>query len=211
MKILQNMKVLLVSAHPDDAETSCAGTISKLVKNNSIIWSVYFASCLEEGKKNIGHVEDHRKVCKFLGIQKLIEYNFPVNKLENRKQEIRDLLFQIREKFKPDLILCPSINDFHQDHRAVADCCPTIFRDTSTILSFEVLRSPSPDFRPHFFVILSKDEIEKKCKMIKMYKSQCKNRPYFFSVEKFASQMRMRGTQAKTDYAEAYELVWGRI
>jgi len=205
------MKVLIVSAHPDDAETACSGTISRLMNGNNVIWSVYFSSCTEEGTKNLGHLNDHKKVCRFLGIEKLIEYDFPENKLENCKQGIRDLLYRIREEFKPDIVFCSTINDFHQDHRAIADCCVTIFRDTSTILGYEVLRSITPDFKPNFFIILSQHDFEKKCKVISMYKSQCKNRSYCFSVEKYAAQMRTRGTQAKTDYAEVFEMVWGRI
>jgi len=205
------MRILFVSAHPDDAESACAGTISRLVKSNHTIWSVYFSPCLEEGAKNIGHLEDHKKVCKFLGIKKLIGYSFPCDILENHKQEIRDLLFQIREEFKPHVVFCSSISNSHQDHKAVAECCATIFRDTSTILGYEILRSETPDFRPNFFVILSKFDFEKKCKVVSMYKSQCKSRPYAFSVEKCAALMRIRGTQAKTDYAEAFEMVWGRV
>lgn len=205
------MRVLLVSAHPDDAESSCAGTISRLKeKGENIIWSIYFCPCNED-PLNDGHLEDHLKVIKYLNIDRLIENNFPRNILENYKQEVRDILFKLREEFKPDLVLCPTIHDYHQDHKALAECCLTIFRDTSTILGYEVIRSVSPDFVANFFVILQAKNVIARLNVINLYKTQMKARPYFFTEEKFKAYMEMRGVQAKTEWAEAYELMWGRI
>jgi len=146
-----------------------------------------------------------------LRIDKLIEESFFLNRLEEYKQEVRDILYKLREEYKPDLVLCPSIHDLHQDHRTVAECCLTIFRDTSTILGFEVLRSVGPKFTPNLYVILTHLDVERKIEVVKCYKSQLKGRPYFFTVENFLAHMKMRGIQARADWAEAYELLWGRI
>lgn len=206
------MRILLVSAHPDDAEISCGATIVRIKREypNVLIRSVYFAPC-DEDPKNEGHLEDHRKVIKHLKIDRLQEFKFSRDILENFKQNIRDILFTIREDFQPNFVFCPSPHDFHQDHRTVAECSLTIFRDTSTIFGYEVLRSVTPDFKPNLYIIVSFKDVSMKVKTIKLYKSQLKNRPYFFSPEIFAAQLSMRGVQVKSKWAEAYELLWGRI
>lgn len=209
-KLGKSMKVLLVSAHPDDAMVSCGGTINRLRTPSNTIYSIYFCPCMTD-PKNKGLLKEHQKVCDSLGIDKLIGKKFPVNRLEEHKQEVRDILYKLREEYNPDLVLCPSTHDLHQDHKTVADCCATIFRDTSTILSYEPLRSIGPKFNPNFYVILTHLDVKKKIRAVSQYKSQLRGRPYFFKIGNFSAQMKMRGIQAKVDWAEVYELVWGRV
>jgi LmbE family N-acetylglucosaminyl deacetylase len=204
------MKVLVIDAHPDDGESSAGGTIVRFIREGHTVSTVYFAPCNED-PLNKGHLSDHAKVCKKLGITEVIKYLYPRDRLEEHKQSIRNDMWMLREKIKPDLVLCPTIHDFHQDHRTVVECCVTIFRDTSTILSYEVLRSSTPDFRPNYFVILQLEDVKKKLDALDLYLTQAKVRPYATSRVKYESHIRMRGVQAKTDFAEAFELVWGRM
>jgi len=207
------MKILLVEAHPDDATISCGGTVLRM-KREHPDWQVkliYFCPCLED-PNNAGNLEEHEKVCEILGIDEIIPCAFPRDGyLENNKQEIRNILWKIREVWTPDIVMCPSIHEFHQDHKAVADCCLTIFRDTSTILGFEVLRSSNPDFKPNMLVTLSSDDVIHKMDIINTYKSQLRARPYFFTMNTLVSHMVMRGAQAKARYAEAFEVMWVRL
>jgi len=204
------MRVLLVSPHPDDGEVGCGGTISRLRTPQNEIWEIYFCPCTED-PKNKGHLEDHRRAVEVLGIDKLIEKKFWRHSLELLKQEVRDILYKLKEEFKPDLVLCPTPHDFHQDHKAVAECCMTIFRDSSTILGYEILRSVMSDFRPNLYVTLTHLDVEKKLETIKCYKSQIKHRSYYFTPKFIEAQLRVRGAQVKAEWAEAFELLWGRI
>jgi LmbE family N-acetylglucosaminyl deacetylase len=204
------LKVLLIDAHPDDGEASAGGAIAKFVREGHMVSEVYFAPCMED-PKNKGHIQDHEAVCKALGIQEVISFQYVRDRLEEHKQDIRNQLFVIREKIKPDLVLCPTVHDFHQDHVVVAEACQTIFRDTSTILAYEVLRSSTPDFRPNYFIVLTEKDAKQKLDALDLYVAQKKARPYATSRTKYEAHIRMRGVQAKTDYAEAFELIWGRI
>ena len=205
-------RILIVEPHPDDGIVGAGGTIARIKRENPTcqIKLIYMSPCTED-PKNKGHIEDHRKVCKFLGIDEVIEESMPRDSyLENNKQEVRDILWKIREEFNPDLVFCSSSHEeFHQDHSVVGECVETIFRDTSTILAYEVLRSSN--FNPNFYVILSKEDVEKKISGIECYKSQLKTRPYFFSKEIFESHLIMRGAQAKTKWAESFKLIRGRV
>lgn len=204
------MRILVVDAHPDDSNISCGATIARFVREGHEVTSVYFAPCTED-PLNVGHLEEHELACKILGIIEVIPFNYPRNRLEEYKQDIRDHLYQLREKIKPDLVLCPSPHDLHQDHHTIGEICLTIFRDTSSVWGFEVLRSVSTDFRPTMYVIVTNEDLWKKMRAINAYKSQKTARPYFFSSQKFLSQMIFRGTQARTDWAEAFEILWGRM
>jgi LmbE family N-acetylglucosaminyl deacetylase len=205
-------RVLLVSAHPDDAEISAGGTIVRLKRENSKckIWNIYFASCMED-PKNTGALEEHKKACDIFKIENDVGYDIPRRELEISKQKVRDILWKIKEVYKPDLVLCPSPHDYHQDHKVVAECCMTIFRDSATILGFEVPRSVMPEFVPNLYVILSADDVMEKLHAIEQYESQFKSRPHTFDFEKFKSYMAMRGTQTNTSWAETFEVLVGRV
>jgi LmbE family N-acetylglucosaminyl deacetylase len=186
----------------------CGGTVANnrhnLSKPLDEIWSLYFAPCTED-KRNVNHVEQHHKAVKVLGIDKLIERTYRRNVLETCKQEIRDILWQIKEQFSPNLIMCPSLHDLHQDHRAVAECCTTIFRDT-TLLGYETFAS-CPDFTPNVFVRLSQADVHLKLKAIKCYESQMAARGTWCRPDAFLANLQFRGAQARVEYAEAFELI----
>lgn len=208
--VFRIMKVLVIDAHPDDGESAAGGSITRFIREGHIVSTVYFAPCNED-PLNKGHLSDHERVCKKLGIAEVIEYRYPRDRLEEHKQDIRNDMWILREKIKPDLVLCPSIHDFHQDHRTIAECCITIFRDSSTVIAYEILRSSTPDFKPNYFIILKPEDVKKKLDALDLYLTQAKVRPYATSRAKYEAQTRMRGVQVKTDFAEAFELVWGRL
>lgn len=199
------MNILLVSPHADDAEIACGGTTSKLRTPHNTLWSLYFAPCKEDSK-NTNHLKQHHKAIEILGIDKLIEHSFAKWSLENRKQEIRNILWQINKTFQPDVVFCPTPNDLHQDHKPVADCCLTIFRN-SMLLGYECLAS-CPNFTPNWFVNLSKADVDRKMQAIKCYKSQLKARSSYFNLDKLLALMEAHGAQIRTTWAEAYEFLW---
>jgi LmbE family N-acetylglucosaminyl deacetylase len=206
-------RVLVIEAHPDDATISAGGTIARIRRENpdAQIILTYQCPCLED-PFNDGNLNEHLKNCEILGINRILADDLPRDGyLETHKQEIRNFLHSLKINFNPQLVLCPSIHEFHQDHKTVAECALTIFRDASTILGYEVLRSVNPDFKPNFYVILEQVDVDKKIAGVNCWKSQLKRRPYFFSTDIFMAHMRMRGAMAKTKYAEAFELMWGRV
>lgn len=206
-------RILLVSAHPDDTEMGAGGTIARLKRENSNckIWHIFFCPCLED-LKNIGCIEEHSEAMIILGIEKDININMPRSGyLESHMQEVRDILWKLKNEFHPDLVLCPSLCDFHQDHNAVTKCCETIFRFESTILGYEIPRSTKPDFVPNLYIMLSRDDICTKLKAIEQYKHQFETRPETFNLDKLKAHLIMRGMQANTLWAEAFEVLWGRI
>ena len=200
--MLKNKRVLLIGAHPDDIEVMCGGTISKYRGKTETVSSVIFAPCLED-PLNEGILEEYQASMKALEVEEVINHNFPRDILENSIQQIRDLLHAWKRSFNPDVIICPSINDLHQDHRAVASACKTIFRDSATLLSGEIMRS-TIHFTPNLYVALSHEEMVAKLRLLNIYKTQ--TRRTYFTPEIVEAIARYRGCQVSTLYAEAFEI-----
>jgi len=200
--LFENRKVLLVAAHPDDIESGCGGTIAKYGKSDTF-QSVVFAPCLED-PLNAGILQEFQNAMKVLGVRKTIRHNFPRDILEQYNQQIRDILHDLKEKFDPNIVLCPTVNDLHQDHRAIANCCLTIFRDSATLLTYELVRS-TVGFTPNLYIVLSNNDLEKKLKALRCYRTQY--RRVYFKPGIFKALARLRGSQINLEFAEAFEIM----
>lgn len=199
-----------MEAHPDDGVTACGGTICKMIEQGYEVKMVYFCPC-DEDPINVGHLDDHARALKILGLSEARGYKIPRDIAENYRQEIRDTLWKIKEEYQPQIVLCPSPHDFHQDHKTIADCCLTIFRDTSTLIGFEVWRSTNHEFNANLFVGLEEQHVDTKLRAISQYRSQLERRSKSFKLGVFQAGMVARGAQILEPYAEAYEFLWGKI
>lgn len=208
--MLNPKRILILEAHPDDGALACGGIIARLKRENKkcIVIDIYMCPCLED-KRNKGIIEEHKKSCNILGIDSIIGNNFQRNKLETIKQEIRDLLYGLNNKYMPDLIFTHSVHDWHQDHSCIGECSLNVFRNTALILSYE---SPSetPDFHPNLYVSLTESDVNKKIDSLNCFKTQFFARQYYFSNEKFKSNLIFNASIIKEQYAERFE-VFGRI
>lgn len=200
--LFKEKKILLVGAHPDDIEAGCGGTVAKYNKDSEFR-SVIFAPCLED-PKNAGILEEYRKASRFLGVKKIMSQELPRDILEQHKQSVRDILHELKDRFAPNVVFCPALGEFHQDHRTVAGCCQTIFRDTATILAYEITRS-TMNFNPILFVTLSDQDMSKKLEALQFYKTQYRRN--YFKPSVFKGLALIRGSQIETKFAEAFEIV----
>ena len=206
----RQMKVLIVEAHPDDGVAACGGTICKMIEQGFKVKMIYFCPC-DEDPKNVGHLEDHTRALKILGLSEAQGYKIPRDTAENHKQEIRDILWKIKGEYAPQLVICPTPHDFHQDHRVIADCCLTIFRDIATLLGFETWRSSNHEFHANLFVGLEERHVDIKLRALSQYRAQLENRGKSFKLGVFQAGMVARGAQILESHAEAYEFLWGKI
>lgn len=219
--MLTDKRVLLVGAHPDDIEIMAGGTMSKYLGHTAEVRSVIFAPCLED-PLNEGILGEYQESMQLLGVQTHLSHTFPRDILEAYIQDVRDLLYKLKQAFEPDVIFCPSVNDLHQDHRAVASACQTIFRDSAWLIRGEIVRS-TVHFTPNLFVILDEEDISDKLRLLDVYKTQLnrassletyKPHPFagytgprtYFNQELVKSIARFRGCQVSTQWAEAFEL-----
>lgn len=204
--MLKEKRVLLVGAHPDDIEVMCGGTLAKYRDETEQVRSIIFAPCLED-PLNEGIINEYQNAMGSVGVYESIHHKFPRDILEDHAQDVRNLLHDLKGSFNPEVIISPSVNDLHQDHRAVAMACRTIFRDSATVISGEIMRS-TIHFMPNLYVALNYKQMIEKLRLLKHYKTQA--RRTYFTSEIVESIARFRGCQASTPYAEAFE-VWRMI
>ena len=153
-------RVLVVVAHPDDAEAGAGGTLAKLVRQgaNAIYVIVTNGSM---GSSDRAMTRDRlvqireaeqRDAARMLGVKHVEFLGYSDGDIEDTRELRRDVTRQIR-KWRPDLVIAQSphrtynLYASHRDHRVtggvVLDCVYPLARDH---LAFPELL---PDYEPH--------------------------------------------------------------
>lgn len=206
-------RILVLSPHTDDAEMAAGGTIARLVAEGKDLRYVALSSC--EASVPEGFAPDALKVecmqaVAVLGIPPagVILLDYPVRNFSSLRQEILEDLVALNRDFGPDLILVPSSNDLHQDHRVVHEEALRAFKTTSSILGYEHPWN-NLGFTTDVFVSLEERHLVRKIESLKKYESQ-QSRAYF-GEEYVRALAFTRGTQVGFRSAEAFELIRLRI
>lgn len=199
-------RAIVLAPHTDDGEISSGGTIAKMLEDGKVVYYVAFSSC--EKSLSVGCPADTLKkelaeAIQVLGIEadKLIMLNYPVRDFPEYRQSILDDLVKISKEIEPDLVLMPSINDIHQDHRTVAHEALRAFKKTS-ILGYE-LPWNNYTFRNQVFCKLERRHIDIKVDAIKRYVSQSKRE--YMCEDYIRSIAKVHGVQIGGEYAEVFE------
>jgi len=200
--------VLVLAPHTDDGELGCGATISKLIQNGSKVTYVAFSTAdqsLPKGFQDGTLVNELKDAAKKLGIQKndLLIYRFEVRKLNYSRQDVLEILIELRNKNNFDLVFLPSSHDIHQDHEVIAQEGLRAFKNTS-ILGYELIWN-NISFNSECFIEVSMDNLNIKIDALKAYKSQ--SGKSYFSSDFITSLAKVRGTQIGVDYAECFEVM----
>lgn len=204
------MKILLLSPHTDDIELGAGGTVIKLLqeKNNEIYW-VVFSMCedaVPEGLPPDTLKKEFISVASKLGIKNYRIYNLPNKNFPEHRQEILNELDRIKKEFEPDLVIAPSLNDFHQDHKTIAEEAVRVFKKDASLIGYE-LPWNNLAFEPQLLVGLTEKQIEEKWRILSLYESQFIIQRNYFSKEFIFGWARMRGVQCDSTYAEVFEVI----
>ena len=190
------MRILALSPHTDDYEFACGGSISKWIREGAEVYGVSF-SCGTANKSEF--IEANTE----LGLKHFECLDFTTRKFKEQRQEILERLVAYEREVSPDLILLPASTDTHQDHEVIREEGFRAFKRHS-ILGYEMPQN-NLVFTAGCFVKLQPMDVDKKIASLKWYLSQ-KNRPY--ATEEFIRSLSLvRGMQAGTNYAEAFEVV----
>ena len=202
------MNILILSPHTDDAEIGAGGAICKLKEQgHNFLW-VVFSTCEESLPEHMDKdtlKNEFMDVVGFLDVES-ITYDYKVRKLDQHRQDILEHLREIKTKFNPDLVIGPSLNDFHQDHRVVANEMVRAFKTSASIICYELPWNHIV-FNTQMFVVFDKRILDDKIHMVNFYVSQIKMRELYFNEDLIISLARVRGSQANSEYAEAFEVV----
>lgn len=203
-------RVLVLAPHTDDAELGCGGSIARMVEEGTSVFVIAFSKAEEsvpEGAPKDILEQEFRRAMPRLGIpnENLYVLDYQVRRLNYRRQDVLEDLVRLRREIGPDLVLLPSGNDLHQDHQVVYAEGLRAFKDMS-ILGYE-LPWNHVSFSAQAFITLERRHVDAKWNALQAYESQLSlGRPYF-AAEFLLGLASVRGTQVKSQYAEAFEVV----
>lgn len=193
-------QLLAVGAHPDDIEIGAGGTLLQLAASfPALVARVVVLTGTAE------RAEEARASSRaFLpGASVTVDvHDVPDGRVPGHWGAVKDTLASVAADFAPHLILCPSLRDAHQDHRAVAEIVPTVFRD-HLVLGYEVPKWDGDLSRPSVYVSLSDAVALRKVRLLKSHFRSQAGRDWF-DDEVFLALARLRGMENHVRYAEAF-------
>ena len=194
--------LLVVGAHPDDIEIGCGGTILRLVQELRPL-QVHWLVLSGDGERA---EEAAASAAAFLGPQtgEVAVSAFRDGFFPWEGAAIKQAFEELKDSFRPDLILTHRRDDAHQDHRLIGELTWNTFRD-HLILEYEIPKYEGDLGAPVLFVPLDEATAERKVELLlKGFPSQLQ-RPWF-RADTFWSVLRLRGVESNspTGYAEGF-------
>lgn len=200
-------RILVLAPHTDDGELGAGGTIAKWCEDGDEVFYAAFSTAdesLPDGFPKGTLKAEVAAATNELGIPStnLIIYNYEVRKLSYSRQAILEDMVKLRSDIKPDIVLCPCIEDVHQDHSTIANEALRAFKN-NTMLSYELIWN-NISFYARCFVKLTERHLDRKAASLQKYVSQA-HRPYM-SYDFVRSLAVSRGIQIGVPFAEAFEV-----
>ena len=119
--------ILVIAAHPDDAELGCGGTIIDFTSKG---YSVSIVDCSEGELGSRGTIEQRyieaQNADMVMDIKQRFNLQYPDGSLQVHQQISNDIASYIR-LIKPKILLFPPAFERHPDHEAVHKMCRTAY------------------------------------------------------------------------------------
>ena len=178
--------ILVLAAHPDDAELACSGTI---LKHLSLGDKVAIVDLTKGERGTRGTIEtraaEAATASKIMGISARENLGLPDCFFENSYEHQLKVIYAIR-KYRPQIVLCNAIDDRHPDHgraaRLAAEACFLAgLRKIETFEGEQLQEAWRPKVVYHYiqdryikpdFVVDVSEFMDTKMEVIKAYKTQ---------------------------------------
>lgn len=213
-------RLLVIAPHPDDETLGCGGTLLRYISNgDEVHWLIVTAISTEIGfssERVLKREVEIAEVTKAYGFAGVHHALLPTMRLDRiGKLELIEVVGDVVQKIKPDVLLIPYRNDAHSDHAAVFDAavsCSKSFRYPSvrSVYAYETLsetefglRTDDPGFRPNLFVDIG-NYLEQKIAIMRMFDGEMLDFPFPRSETCIRAQAALRGSQAGICAAESF-------
>ena len=196
----QPLSLLAIGAHPDDIEIGAGGTLLSIAGSRPGLRAHYLVLTGTPERQ----AEALEAATTFLpGADLTVDlHDLPEGRLPAAWGQVKEILEQAARSCAPDLILAPSADDAHQDHRTIAEIVPTVFRD-HLWLAYEIPKWDGDLRRLPVYVPLSPGLVQRKVELLhKCFRSQ-RGRDWW-DDEVFLGLARLRGIECRAAYAEAF-------
>ena len=194
------LSVLAIGAHPDDIEIGAGGTLLTLAERQSGLRTRYVVLTGTEERQS----EARNAATAFLPEAEVIVdlHHLPEGRLPAIWDCVKDILEEVAHTWAPDLILAPSSDDAHQDHRTIGEVLPTVFRNQLS-LSYEIPKWDGDLGCPSMYFPLTSEVAHRKVELLhKCFPSQVSRD--WWDDEVFMGLARLRGMECRARYAEGF-------
>jgi len=226
--MLDQLKILIIAAHPDDEVLGCGGSIAKWSKDGNEVHVLIMAEGATSRdkhrdrvarKKELSHLaQSAKKAGEILGVQFIELMDYPDNRMDSI--DLLDVVKSIEEhieKIKPEVVITHHSGDLNVDHQIIhkavmTACRPQPGSTVKRILSFEVpsatgwesstMKSP---FIPNWFEDISQT-LQLKIEALEAYDSEMRDWPHARSIKNIVSLARYRGSLVGLSEAESFIL-----
>lgn len=184
-------KYLFISAHTDDAELSCGGTMAKLAEQGHDV------NCLA-----LSYCDDEKLIIEYANASKILRVNyftegFDVRCFNQQAIFIADALLRFKNF---DHVFTHSEKCRHPDHRTIAEESKRIFN--CNMATF--IQPWNGQHEENYYIEISEQQLEKKIQALSCYKSQS-HRAYM-NPDFIRAQARYNGIKCGKLYAEAFRI-----
>lgn len=229
--MLENKKIMIVVAHPDDELLGLGGTMHRLiheanVKTHVVILGEGITSRSEKRDAKIWQkeLEVHKanisKAQKSIGYHSVSIYDFPDNRFDSvALLDIVKIIEKEKEQFQPEVIFTHHGGDLNIDHQRTFEAVITAFRPMEnekgrTIITFETpsgtewrASSDPKHFIPNLFFEIKEENIAAKVKGMESYEFEKREYPHPRSPKALKIYAQQRGITIGCEFAEAFCLI----
>jgi len=209
------MKILIISAHPDDEVIGMGGTIKKLSNNKNDITLCVVSEGASAQYKNKKMIQVRKKACmnagKFLGISKFYFLDFPDGKLDSVPQlNINKKIEKVISKTNPEIVYTTPNHDLNRDHQKVFESTLVATRPQSSsvkqVMCYELPGISKEPFQAKVFQDIT-NTFSSKIKAFKYYDSEIEEFPHPRSLKALENLANQRGVESGLKKAEAFNLI----
>jgi len=127
----QTRRVLVVATHPDDEVLGCGGTLALHAARGDRIWVVIACEGESARDEARNHTEQTERARLVLGIERVINFNFPDQKLDTLSLlSVIGPLEEVVNQLQPQVVYCHHGGDINRDHQLLFQALMVATRPT---------------------------------------------------------------------------------
>lgn len=213
--IMDCKKILVIVPHGDDEVLLCGGTISRYVREGHEVYVAFVRAANDQ--RTHDQLEATKKASAILKYRQIFYLKLSEETIANDFLLLKAHIETLIQHVRPHTIITTFFGDNHQDHRNVFRAVSVATRNhyapfVEQIMVGEINSSTeqnigSEQFIPNYFVRLTEDDINNKCKAMLEYDTEVKAFPHPRSAENIRALSMIRGMRIGCEYAEAFMLL----